>query len=255
MISFKYSVLLLAALLASVHAIPTNISTFDKRAAPAPIANGTTTVTGTLPDWGFKYRASGILIKDCNGPRSIKPCYQQRLSDKHENIDKELSFDGPYQSNWLNSKSYKADGSVTKFSFRFNLNQPLKAVESTGTTPLFFYVSNEAIDDDGSTVNMSLLVRNGTVLLNELRQIKATIPLSNFTGTTLIHTWTIKGGPGGYANVDIKNLAGKSVLKYNSGTKQHSKGSYYLQIGTGRDINPGLEPYVAYFGSYSANAV
>ncbi|KAG9125394.1 hypothetical protein FRC07_007776 [Ceratobasidium sp. 392] len=104
-------------------------------------------------------------------------------SDKRKNTDEELSFGGPYQSNWLNSKSYKADGElVTQFSFRFNLGQPLKAVGSAGTTPLFFYVLfNKAIDKNGSAINMSLLVRNGTVLLNDSRKIVASIPLSKFT--------------------------------------------------------------------------
>ncbi|KAG8727756.1 hypothetical protein FRC12_022260 [Ceratobasidium sp. 428] len=253
MVALKLSLASVLVLLASAFAAPTDISVLDKRAIT--LADGKKVVVGDLPDWGLIFRSSGVLTKGgCPAAaKSIVTCYAQKLSSKpNENIDPDLSGSGPTQSNFISTKAVEATGGVTKYTFKLYLEPGLSTPKSAGSVPLVQVVSKEPIDGQGSATKVWLDAKDNRAGIYAFDSLVASVPLSNFLGKTTVHTWTIKGGPQGYANIDIKDTAGKSILKY-SVTKPNTIDSYRIRVGPVRLANSG-SPFNAYFGDWSAKA-
>ncbi|KAG8719804.1 hypothetical protein FRC08_001991 [Ceratobasidium sp. 394] len=229
MVVFKFSILPLVALLASTYAAPTDLPILDKRAVQV-LANGTAGVGGNLPDWGLLYRASGYLAKGgCPKSAGITKCYVQKLSsDPKKNIDALNSGSGqPVQTNFITTGAIEATGGVTKYTFKMYIDPSLKTPAASGPHQLVQVVSKEPVSD-GPQTKVYFDAKNnlaGIYAFNDNKPV-ASVPLSKFTGKTVLHSWTVKGGPGGYVHILITDAkTGKTVLKYDS-NKQSTVDSY-----------------------------
>lgn len=254
MVALKPSFVALATLLATAYAAPTDLAGLDKR--DTVLASGSEVVVGTLPDWSLIFRASGYLAKGgCPASAGIATCYVQKLSaTATENLDPDLSSDGPSQSNFVSTAALEATGAVTKFTFKLALDATL-TTPSASPVPIVQVVSKEPVDGQGSATKVFFDVRNNQAGIYAFSDTPVvSVPLSSFTGKTTLQTWTIKGGPQGYADIDIKDAnTGASILTYTV-DQANTVDSYRLRVGPIRLANSG-SPYIAYFGDWSAESL
>jgi hypothetical protein len=157
-------------------------------------------------------------------------CYVYKLSSSPaENIDPALSNGGnKIQAVILNSPSYEATGSVTQFNFKLWVDPALSST-SSNSFPLVQLVSKEVDNGPSSTVYFD--VRNnlaGIYAFTDTSTPAVSVPLSQFTGRRTFHTWTVKGGPNGYADIRILDGgSGETILHYRA-EGQNSRDSYRL---------------------------
>ncbi|KAG9120725.1 hypothetical protein FRC07_003661 [Ceratobasidium sp. 392] len=252
MVALKLSLGSLAVLLASTYATPTDFASFDKRATI--LADGTSTVVGNLPDWGLIFRASGPLSKDdCSNSAAITTCYTQKLSaNSGENLDPALSSDGNVQTNFISTSAVEATGDITEYTFKLFLEPGLATPSSVGSVPLVQIVSKEPIDGQGSATKVWLDAKDNTVGIYAFSNTPvASVPLPQFVNKTTVHTWTVRGGKRGWANIEIKDAAtGDVILEYLVG-QANTIDSYRIRVGPTRLANSD-SPYTAYFGDWSA---
>ncbi|KAG8728398.1 hypothetical protein FRC10_005012 [Ceratobasidium sp. 414] len=210
----------LVILLASAYAAPTDLSTLDKRTTQTArrLLLGTSQ-TGTS--------SSGLPGGCPAAASSIATCYVQKLSSKpNENLDPNLATTGPVQTNFISTNAVEATGGVTEYTFKLFLEPGLATPSSAGSVPLVQIVSKEPVDGQGSATKVWLDAQNNEVGIYAFSNTPmVSVPLSQFVGKMTVHTWTVKGGPQGYANIDIKDTAGKSTLKY-SVNKPNTVDSY-----------------------------
>ncbi|KAG9094337.1 hypothetical protein FS749_012676 [Ceratobasidium sp. UAMH 11750] len=255
MVVLNISLSSLAILLASAYAAPTELAALDKQATI--LADGTSVVTGNLPDWSLIFRASGVLSKgECPVSATITTCYTQQLSaNSNENLDPALSGDGDIQTSFISTNAVDAAGGVTKYVFRFFLEPGLATPSSAGSVPLVQIVSKEPIDGQGSATKIWLDAQDDKVGIYAFSNIPVvSVPLSDFVGKTTVHTWTVKGGTSRYAHIDIKDkVTGQSILTY-SVDQPNTLDSYRIRVGPIRLANSG-SPYIAHFGDWSAQSV
>lgn len=242
-------------LLATASAIPTQLSQLEKREDLQVIADGKRVHVGQLPTWDFIYRSAGYLARG-GCPLSevgIKLCYQYKLSDNpNKNIDPgESSGGNKVQTVILNSPSYPATGSVVQFNFKLRVDAALTST-SPNSFPLVQIVSKEVDNGPSSAVYFDL--RNnlaGIYAFTDTSTPAVSVPLGQFTGKTTFHTWTVKGGPNGYADIRIlESGSGATILHYRA-DGQNSRDSYRIRIGAVR-LAEDLKPLHAYFGDWSA---
>ncbi|KAG9122937.1 hypothetical protein FRC07_000486 [Ceratobasidium sp. 392] len=255
MVSLKLSLASVLVLLASSYAAPTDVSVLDRRATV--LADGKKVVVGNLPDWGLIFRASGYVSKGgCPTATAIKTCYVQKLSaNPKENLDPDLGESGPVQTSFISTNAVEATGGVTKYTFKLYIEPGLASPSSAGSVPLVQIVSKEPVDGQGSATKVWLDAKNnqaGIYAFNEASPV-VSLPLSKFVGKTTVHTWIVKGGPQGYAIIDIKDTAGKSILKY-SVNKPNTIDSYRIRVGPIRSAKSN-SPYTAYFGDWNSQAI
>ncbi|KAF8610614.1 hypothetical protein BDV93DRAFT_550417 [Ceratobasidium sp. AG-I] len=255
MVILKSSFVALATLLSTVYAAPTDLAVLDRRATV--LAGGANVVVGTLPDWSLIFRASGYLAKGgCPASASITTCYVQKLSAKAtENLDPDLSTNGPSQTNLVSTTSLDATGAVTKFTFKLFIDPALKTPGSS-PVPIVQVVSKEPVDGQGAATKVFLDVRNNVAGIYAFSNAPVvSIPLSSFSGKTTLQTWTIKGGPQGYADIDIKDAkTNASILKYRV-NQANTVDSYRLRIGPAPRLANSGSAYIAYFGDWTAKVL
>lgn len=255
MVALKSSFVALATLLATAYAAPTDLAVLDKRATV--LADGSKVVVGSLPDWSLIFRASGYLAKGgCPASVGITTCYVQKLSAKAtENLDPDLSSDGSSQSNFISTAALEATGAVTKFTFKFFLD-PALTTPSSSPVPIVQVVSKEPVDGQGSATKVWFDVKDnkaGVYAFSDAVPV-VSVPLSSFTGRTTLQTWTIKGGPQGYVDIDLKDSeTGAFIFQYRV-NQASTVDSYRLRVGPIRLASSG-SPYTAYFGDWSAQAL
>ncbi|KAG9075857.1 hypothetical protein FRC06_009850 [Ceratobasidium sp. 370] len=187
MVVLKLSLSFMTILLASTYAAPTELAAFDKRATI--LADGTSVVTGNLPDWSLIFRASGILSKgDCPASSTITTCYTQQLSaNSNENLDPALSSDGNVQTSFITTNAVDAASGVTKYIFKFFLEPGLVTPSSAGSVPLVQIVSKEPIDGQGSATKVWLDAQNDKVGIYAFSDTPVvSVPLSDFVGKTTV---------------------------------------------------------------------
>lgn len=219
------------------------------------IADGKRVHVGVLPTWDFIYRSAGYLARG-GCPLSevgIKLCYQYKLSDNpRKNIDPgESSGGNRVQTVILNSPSYPATGSVIQFNFKLRVDAALTST-SPNSFPLVQIVSKEV--DNGPSSAVYFDVRNnlaGIYAFTDTSTPVVSVPLSQFTGKTTFHTWTVKGGPNGYADIRILESGSGATILHHRVDGQNSRDSYRIRIGAIR-LAEDLKPLHAYFGDWSA---
>ncbi|KAG9088108.1 hypothetical protein FRC07_012662, partial [Ceratobasidium sp. 392] len=243
MVAFKLSLSALLVFLASVNAAPTDLSALDKRATT--LADGTKVTTGNLLDWNLIFRASGILTKGgCPAAASsIATCYVQKLSSSSsQNLDPDLATAGPVQTSFISTNAVEVTGGVTKYTFKLYIEPGLATPSSAGSVPLVQIVSKEPVDGQGSATKVWLDAKDSKVGIYAFSNAPVvSVPLPLFAGKTTVHTWTVKGGPQGWADIDIKDTAGNSILKYLV-NKPNTIDSYRMRVGPTRLANSG-SPY------------
>ncbi|KAG8692445.1 hypothetical protein FRC09_011193 [Ceratobasidium sp. 395] len=256
MVALKLSLSSLITLFTATYAAPTSLSTIDKRATT--LADGTKVVVGNLPNWSLIFRSSGVLTQGgCPAAASsIAPCYVQKLSaNSNQNLDPDMATTSPVQTSFISTNAVPANGGVTKYTFKLQLEPGLATPSSAGSVPLVQIVSKEPVDGQGSATKVWLDAKGdkaGIYTFSDTDPV-VSVPLSQLLGKTTVHTWTVKGGPQGWANIDIKDTAGNSILKYEV-NKPNSIDSYRLRVGPIRRANSG-SPYTAYFGDWNAQAI
>ncbi|KAG8776923.1 hypothetical protein FRC12_000623 [Ceratobasidium sp. 428] len=255
MVALKLSLSSLIILFTATYAAPTSLSTIDKRATT--LADGTKVVVGNLPNWSLIFRSSGVLTQGgCPATASsIATCYVQKLSaNSNQNLDPDMATTGPVQTSFISTNAVPANGGVTKYMFKLQLEPGLATPSSAGSVPLVQIVSKEPVDGQGSATKVWLEAKDNKVGINAFSDTPAvSVPMSQFVGKTTVHTWTVKGGPQGWANIDIKDTAGNSILKYEV-NKPNSIDSYRMRVGPIRLANSG-SPYTAYFGDWNAQTI
>ncbi|KAG9126292.1 hypothetical protein FRC07_004067 [Ceratobasidium sp. 392] len=258
MVTFKFSIVPLAAFLTLAYAAPANLPVLEERAPVKVLANGTTGVGGNLPDWGLAFRASGYMAKGgCPSYVGIGTCYVQTLSSNpKKNVDPLLSGGGePVQSNFITTGPVEATGGVTKYTFKQYIDKSLKTPAASGPFQLVQVVSKEPVSD-GPQTKVYFDAKNnlaGIYAFNDNKPV-ASVPLSQFTGKTVLHTWTVKGGPGGYVDILIQDAkTQKAILKYLS-NKQSTVDSYKIRLGPIRSVKK-ISDYTSYFGDWSAKLI
>ncbi|KAG9126191.1 hypothetical protein FRC07_004516 [Ceratobasidium sp. 392] len=225
----------------TVSAAPADLPLLDRRAQV--IADGKSVHEGKLPDWNFKYHASGFLAKGCANPGKIRTCYVYTLSgDPTENIDPEGSSGGNNEQNvLLDGPSHPADGSIRKYTFRMKVDPSLTSTPPD-SCPLVQIRSPLIENTDVSAVYLDVRDNQaGIFAFTDISEPSVSIPLNEFTGKNTFQTWIVKSGPQGWADITIIDEdTGKNLLKYNA-TGQNSQDSYHMQVGTERatrDIKP-----------------
>ncbi|KAB5594381.1 hypothetical protein CTheo_2158 [Ceratobasidium theobromae] len=250
MLGFKNTAALLSLLVASTCAAPTNLAALDKR-APQVLAGGSSVVVGTLPDWGLIFRTSGYLAKgDCPVSSGITTCYATKLSSNPgENLDPNAATNPNSQSSFVSTGPQDANGSITKYTFKLSLDSSLQT-PSSSPFPLVQIVSKEPVDDQGYATNVYLDLRNNEAGIYAFSDTPVvSVPLSSLTGRNLLQTWTIMGGPGGWADIEISDAdTSSSILKYHV-DKANSRDSYRLRVGPIRSVDQ-ASPYIAYLGDW-----
>ncbi|QRV85059.1 hypothetical protein RhiJN_13075 [Ceratobasidium sp. AG-Ba] len=207
--------------LISVSAAPAELPTLHKRAAV--IADGNSVHDGNLPDWNFKYHAAGYLAKGgCPANSNITTCYIYSLSSDPAKNTEQDPYGVTIQDVILNAPSHPADGRIRRYTFKMTLD-PSLTYTSSNSCPLVEIVSPDE---------------------------NASIPLNQFTGKHTHQTWTLKSGPGGWADVKVVDEAtGATLLRYNA-TGQNSQGTYYMRVGTDRAADNNLKPLKVYWGDW-----
>ncbi|KAG8686848.1 hypothetical protein FRC09_013882 [Ceratobasidium sp. 395] len=236
-----------SALFVAVSAVPTDLSSFDKRATV--IADGNSIHDGNLPDWNFKYHAAGFLAKGCASPGKIKTCYVYTLSDDlNKNLDK-TPFGSIVQDVILDGPSHPADGTTRKYTFRLWVDPALTST-SSDSCPLMEIASQDENGNPQSAVYLDVRdSQAGIFAFTDTSTPSASIPLNQFVGKSTYQTWIVKSGPNGWADITIiDENTGKNLLKYNA-TGQNSWGSYHMRAGTVRS-NVDIKPLKVYWGDW-----
>ncbi|QRV76895.1 hypothetical protein RhiJN_19740 [Ceratobasidium sp. AG-Ba] len=253
MVAFKLSITSLALFLATAIGAPTDASMHLKRGIEY-IADGEHLTIGDLPDWSLIFRASGSLIKGgCPPEADINFCYAQKLSPSpDQEIDPDVSDEGPSQTNFISTRSVEADGTTVKYTFKFQVLPDLDVPIHAGKVPLVRIVSKEPFE--GGLPKAWLDVVDNYVGVFEDESIKpvVAVPLSEVVGKTMTHTWTVKGGPRGWTEINIEDPDGKLVLKYT--VKGNTVESYRMRIGPIRLANSGSQ-YTALFGDWRTEVI
>ncbi|KAH7337382.1 hypothetical protein B0J17DRAFT_706810 [Rhizoctonia solani] len=213
-------------LLATARGIPQPVERRD-----TVIADGESVQVGDLPTWGFKYRTAG---------------------DPTKNIDPALSTGRKkVQAVILNSPWYEAAGSVTQFNFNLWVDPALTST-SSNPFPLVQLVSKEVYN--GPATTLSFDVRDnlaGIYAAAHPSAPVASVPLSQYTGRRNLHTWTIKGGPSGYADIWVRDgVSGETILRYRA-EGQILRDSYRIRVGAER-VAENITPLTVYWGDWSA---
>ncbi|CAE6409594.1 hypothetical protein ACGC1H_006512 [Rhizoctonia solani] len=221
------------------------------------IADGKSVQVGNLPTWNFVYRSAGYLARggwpECPVKNGIKFCYVYELSsDPSKNIDPALSTGGNnVQAVILNSPWYEATGSVTQFNFELWVDPSLTST-SSNPFPLVQLVSKEVYS--GTSTTISFDVRNnlaGIYAVANPSTPTVSVPLSQYMGRRNLHTWTVKGGPDGYADIWIRDgVSGETILQYRV-EGQNSRDSYRIRVGAER-VAQNITPLTVYWGDWSA---
>ncbi|CAE6367780.1 unnamed protein product [Rhizoctonia solani] len=227
------------------------------RRSDTVIADGESVHVGDLPTWSFRYRSAGYLARggwpECPINNGIKLCYVYKLSsDPTKNIDPSFSTDGNHvQGVILNSPWFEATGSVTQFNFQLWVDPALTST-SFSPFPLVQLVSKEV--DNGPATTISFDVRNnlaGIYAFTNAYTPVVSVPLTQCTGRRNLHTWTIKGGPDGYADIWVRDgVSGETILQYMV-EGQNLRDSYRIRIGAER-VTENLTPLTVYWGDWSA---
>ncbi|QRV99124.1 ICE-like protease (caspase) p20 domain protein [Ceratobasidium sp. AG-Ba] len=205
-----------SALIVAVSAAPAEVF---KRATV--LADGYSVHNGALPDWNFQYHSTGYLAKGgCPVGSKILPA---------------TSIPSPVNPRERRDQLY---------TFRMQVD-PSLASTSLDSCPL---VAISTLGEDGGPVTPVYLdVRNnlaGICAFTDTATPSASMPLKDFTGKSTYQTWTLKSGPGGWANINIVDEAIGTTLfmKYNA-TGQNSWGTYkyfgilvYSCLGTSNPI-------------------
>ncbi|KAG8724462.1 hypothetical protein FRC09_018391 [Ceratobasidium sp. 395] len=253
MVASKLSLGSLAILLVSAYASPTDFPTLDKRATVLADGTSPAAVVGNLPDWGLIFRASGYLAKDECASTSINTCYTQKLSaSSTETLDSGLSSNGDVQTNFISTGAVEANGDITGYVFKLFLKSGLSTPDSAGSVPLVQVVSKEPVDGQGSATKVWLDARDDKVGIYAFSDTPVvSVPLPDFVDKTTVHTWTVRGGTRGWANIEIKDEAtGNVILEYLVG-QPVAIDSYRMRVGPTRLANSN-SPYTASFGDWSA---
>ncbi|CAE6435947.1 unnamed protein product [Rhizoctonia solani] len=239
-------------LLATARGIPQPVQRRD-----TVIADGESVQVGDLPTWDFKYRSAGYLARggwpECPINNGIKFCYVYKLSsDPTKNIDPALATGGKnVQAVILNSPWYEATGSVIQFNFQLWVDPALTST-SSHPFPLVQIVSKEVYN--GPLTTLSFDVRNNLAGIYAAAHPSgpvASVPLSQYTGRRNLHTWTIKGGPGGYADIWVRDgVSGETILRYRA-EGQILRDRYRIRVGAER-IAENITPLTVYWGDWSA---
>ncbi|KAG8693610.1 hypothetical protein FRC08_009013 [Ceratobasidium sp. 394] len=237
-----------SALLVAVSAAPAELSPLGTPATV--IADGKKVHEGALPDWNFKYHASGYLAKGgCPANGRISTCYVYTLSgDPTKNLDKS-PFGSVIQDVILNGPSHPADGSVRKYTFRMQVDPSLTST-SSDSCPLVEIASQEEDGTPSSAVYLDVRDNQaGIFAFTDTSTPSVSIPLNQFTGKSTYQTWIVKSGPNGWADITIIDEAtGKNLLKYNA-TGQNSRETYHMRVGTDRSIVD-IKPMKVYWGDW-----
>ncbi|QRV99148.1 hypothetical protein RhiJN_27167 [Ceratobasidium sp. AG-Ba] len=235
--------------LISVSAAPAELPTLHKRATV--IADGNSVHDGNLPDWNFKYHAAGYLAKGgCPTNSNITTCYVYSLSSNPTKNTEQDPYGVTIQDVILNAPSHLADGRIRRYTFKMTLD-PSLTYTSSNSCPLVEIVSPDENGNPTSAVYLDVRDNQaGIFAFTDTSTPSASIPLNQFTGKHTHQTWTLKSGPGGWADVKVVDEAtGATLLSYNA-TGQNSQGTYYMRVGTDRAADNNLKPLKVYWGDW-----
>ncbi|QRW13523.1 hypothetical protein RhiLY_12522 [Ceratobasidium sp. AG-Ba] len=249
-------VTLLCALLVAVIAAPADVAILDKRAKV--IADGNRPRDGNLPDWGFKYHATGYVAKGCPTGTKITTCYDSRLSnDPTKNIE---NIGGrKIQSNLFYSSLKPGDGKIREYTFRMKVDPSFTSVSGDPYTLVGV--------ETKTPTNTQERIMSAYIAINDKDEVGVytyenpgvpvfAIPKSRYVGKRTLHTWKLDSTPSnGKVTIKITNDEDKSeILSYTVPCPLIS-GDYRMRVGTTREAVAGMSPLRIYWGSWSGKYV
>lgn len=177
--------------------------------------------------------ASYLAQGGCSSGSGISTCYNWKLSSNlKKNIDPDESTGSQkIQTVLLSSPSIEATGGVSKHTFKIKVDSALTSTPKS-SVPLVQLVSKEVPEGSSTTVSLDLKNNKAGIYLTGSSPV-ASVPLSRLVGKTTLHTWKIKGGPNGFANITITDAkTGATILSHNA-VGQNSWDSYRWVVFVG----------------------
>ncbi|QRV84974.1 hypothetical protein RhiJN_12990 [Ceratobasidium sp. AG-Ba] len=194
--------IILCIALVSVTAAPANVTSLNKRTI---IADGNGVRNGGLPDWNFRYRASGYVAKGCPPGTGISICYEYRLSsDPTKNLDKD-SENHVVQRDLFYSSSKPADGKIREYTFRMKIDSSVASAPQSDSLPLVG-LETRVFNVGDVVMTIYLDARDNTLgIYNRADRFTPLVhvPLADVVGKRIYQRWTHKSGPDGWTSIEI----------------------------------------------------
>ncbi|KZS86532.1 hypothetical protein SISNIDRAFT_461645 [Sistotremastrum niveocremeum HHB9708] len=197
-----------------------------------------------------EWQSSGILRQGCSDPLAkIKSCYDLSLtSNPSQQLDPGFPS-SPRQRIEFRTNSQKA-GSTASYTWK-------QTLQPTSTSTHFFHLMQVFDEPDGTPV-MTLDAVNGNARIVDYSPQRQncgggcpTIPISQYTGITTLHSLRVTFGANGSAVYTVSNaVTGKQLLSYKP--KGYMGGSSsYVKFGVYRSTYPGQSDVSSSVGDFA----